>query len=354
MALTPIIGSNGNLHMELPPLKEERGDDAASVGQVSPRKTTDIASLAPLQGSNIHASRLPSLSTLRLSTPSGQNKKRGGVRKKPAVPLELLRRSRRLAAKQGPAKTFDRFFRRLPGELQLIIWDIAVADESNARCVVVRNSSAAGFASDAITNNPMPPLWRACVDSRAAMLRCYRLMFGRLDPAASSGRSPPTTHRDPDAQLFDPSRDVALFQPCGIGCRGAHCAKRQFSLYDRVHVRAIAVQMEPHWVAAVSSPIWLTIITSFPNLETLYVIRKKVFGSAPYEPGWDEDLASTADVPRSLARVRFLEDAEQLLWHRFLTWKRRVASLDDDQRKALKNIEFVTVVERKFGGAAVV
>jgi hypothetical protein len=168
------------------------------------------------------------------------------------------RRSARLAK---PLTEFQKF-PELPPELQMMIWERVPAP----RLVYVRNRSA---PNPTYTVQSSRPSWfMACSASCEVAEKSYQKMFALWRP----------DHRGP-VQPVNPDIDIIALEPCGSGCRAHYCTRHQFSDEDRAAVRFLAVQTESEYLLQTARACWETISQSWPNVETLYLMRRPIIGN---------------------------------------------------------------------------
>lgn len=122
-------------------------------------------------------------------------------------------------------------------------------------------------------------------------------------------------------QPVNPNVDIVVLEPCGSGCRAHYCTRHQFTDQDRAAVRFLAVQTESPWLWPTAKPCWETISQSWPNVETLYLLRQ----------------ALTGDKYEDFVLFRIGEGTrERSLRQRFDDWKK-----GDGKDKTMTTLEFV-------------
>ncbi|KAI0875544.1 hypothetical protein GGS24DRAFT_289238 [Hypoxylon argillaceum] len=227
-----------------------------------------------------------------------------------------LRRSARLAK---PLVVFHKYA-DLPTELQLLIWEAAVQPRLTYIC---NRSSTLPHANTFGVQNRFPSWFMACHLSVYIAKRCYQKLFGQngmvMDPVIGI----PLHSQD-----INPFVDIVVFEPCHSGCRGFYCAQ-QYRREDRAAVQKIAVQIDSPHLPETSEPGWITISRSWPNVETLFMMK-------PAVKGLDQS---------DKAMIRIKEgDHEVALRKLFESWKKGAG-----QHHKLTTLEFVRVVEQEAG-----
>ncbi|KAI0884318.1 uncharacterized protein GGS22DRAFT_21847 [Annulohypoxylon maeteangense] len=239
--------------------------------------------------------------------------KRVGVKRARANPINRYpRRSSRL---WKPLTEFPQYA-RLPAELKMMIWEAAI----EPRLLYICNRSSIMHAGTAFGAQNSPPKWfNTCQLSRFISRLHYQKRFGIQDPLVANINVK-------TIQDFN-SNDVVIFEPCHGACRGCHCARHQYCEGDRSAVRYLAVQTESPHLPGATEPCWQTITRSWPNVETLYLMRVPLKGVDKQE--------------KAMIRVQ-ANELEVALLRRFEQWKKA-------QGKYMKvnQLEFVEVVQKE-------
>lgn len=226
-----------------------------------------------------------------------------------------LRRSARLAK---PLTVFHKY-PYLPTELQMLIWEAAMTP----RLVYLRNDFTQPPPPPAypVVHNRPPPWFMACQLSQRVSLHHYRNMFGSVP------RNNFAVRRFRHRVNINLEMDIIVFEPCCNGCRAKNCASRQFTDQDRALIRQLAVQTDSPYLMPTVQPCWASITDTWPNVNTIYLMRTAIKG----------------DNPREKAMIRIEEgEHENNLRKRFSDWKK-----GDGKEKAIQTIEFVTVVDKE-------
>ncbi|KAI1108995.1 hypothetical protein F5Y14DRAFT_54838 [Nemania sp. NC0429] len=233
--------------------------------------------------------------------------KTGSVRRPP-------RRSARLA------KPLDAFYKfpELPPELQLMVWEAAIEPRLAYIC---NRSSILGHAHDFGIQNKLPSWFMACRRSSYIAVHNYQTLFGQIGSSMYPAMPIPLR-----AQAINPFVDVVIFEPCHNGCRGYYCAQ-QYRREDRAAVQRLAVQIDSPHLPPMSEPGWVTISRSWPNVETLFMMK-------PAVKGLDQSDKAMILIKEG--------DHELALRKRFESWKK-----GDGQNSKLATLEFVRVVRQE-------
>ncbi|ETS77244.1 hypothetical protein PFICI_11118 [Pestalotiopsis fici W106-1] len=307
----PRSGTRGRLASELdfdprsPSLK--RLKTATSSGSVSPLENSrDIHTQAhelstTMSGMENHDDEIPDSPASDDNSKKRQSRRRAGQiiprNQGHAVAKVAQNTSRRKRASANAAST--RFPRRsprlakpltefpkyshLPAEIKLMIWKSAQVP----RLVYIRNRAALGFVPKVQTK---PPKW---------------LMTDRcsLDVAVKNY--------------------VNMFSLHG----GFHCVRHQFSSEDKRLVRFLAVQNESPHLPPSTRPCWETLSDTFPNVETLYLLKSPL----------------TGDITEGQALIRAgADDREVALQKRFAEWKKGAG-----KNKALTTLDFAIATNKE-------
>ncbi|KAI0405216.1 hypothetical protein F4802DRAFT_188628 [Xylaria palmicola] len=236
----------------------------------------------------------------------------------------VLRRSARLSR---PLDEFQKYT-DLPNELKLMIWEAAVEPRLIYicnRCSTLEHAHSFGI------QNKTPPWFMTCRLSVYVAQRWYKKLFGHHDDSGWVVMRPPAIRISPlrapvQRQDVCPLVDIVIFEPCHNGCRGYFCAQ-QYSREDRAQVRRLAVQIDSPRLLPSSEPGWVTISRSWPNVETLFMMKPAVKG------------LDSSDK----AMIRIMEgDHELALRKQFEEWKKGAG-----QDQELNTLEFVRVVEQE-------
>lgn len=227
-----------------------------------------------------------------------------------------LRRSSRLAK---PLDIFHKY-PELPAELKLMIWEAAVQPRLTYIC---NRSSILGHSRKFGIQNKFPSWFMACRLSVWVATRCYKKLFGQDGSSQHFSWDLPLR-----PQAINTKVDIVVFEPCHNGCRGYYCAQ-QYSPEDRAAVQRLAVQIDSQHLPLGSEPGWVTISRSWPNVETLFMMK-------PAVKGLDQS---------DKAMIRIKEgDHELALRKQFETWKK-----GPGQNHKLTTLDFVRVVEQEPG-----
>ncbi|KAI1214708.1 uncharacterized protein F4807DRAFT_6796 [Annulohypoxylon truncatum] len=251
---------------------------------------------------------------------------------KPATMTLTKARVKRVGSKRTKANPINRYPRRssrlwkpltefpqyaqLPPELKMMVWEAAI----EPRLLYICNRSSIMHAGAAFGAQNSPPKWfNTCRLSRFIAKLHYQKRFGLHDPFV------PNINLK-TIQDFN-TNDVVIFEPCHGACRGCHCARHQYCEDDRSVVRFLAVQTESPHLPGTTEPCWQTITRSWPNVETLYLMRVPVRGVDKRE--------------KAMIRVH-ANNHETALLRRFEQWKKT-------QGKGVKvnQLEFVEVVQKE-------
>ncbi|XXH00135.1 hypothetical protein Hte_006477 [Hypoxylon texense] len=229
------------------------------------------------------------------------------------IPAGSLRRSPRFLK---PLTEFHKY-PDLPPELKLMIWEAAV----EPRLIYICNRASSSHNNRPFgVQNRLPSWFAACHISVSVALRLYKKRFD-LIPLPFG---PPSRRTIQDVNL---DHDIVIFEPCHNGCRGCHCARHQYSDDDRAAVRFLVVQTESPHLLLGSEPCWESVSRSWPNVETLYLMRVAVKG------------VNTRD--KAMLRVTPNEH-ENALQKEFEQWKKGMGA-----NRAMEKLEFVVVVDKE-------
>lgn len=221
------------------------------------------------------------------------------------LPAGYLRRSARLAK---PLTEFYKYS-NLPPELRMIVWEQAISP----RLVYLRNRQAPNYTHKVQTPEPKW-IWTDTLSGRIA--RTYKMRFGLQNPQDNRTR-----------QLVNTNADIIVLEPCCNGCRGYWCTRHQFSDEDRQAVRFLAIQTDSPNLAPFARPCWETISSSFPMVETLYLMKTALKG----------------DQTKEQALIRIEEgDREMTLRKKFDEWKKGMGKV-----RPLTKLEFVVIVDKE-------
>ncbi|KAI1415409.1 hypothetical protein F5Y13DRAFT_196740 [Hypoxylon sp. FL1857] len=243
--------------------------------------------------------------------PTVKKRARKSVAKaKPSLGLRYLRRSRRLSK---PLTEFH-LFGKLPNELKIMVWEFAITP----RLLYIRNRAALLQVMWFGLHIPSPGWFMTSTLSLWVSRLHYQQRFS-MDL---------TNHafNVPTAQDFTHS-DIVIYEPCHGACRGCHCARHQYSQADRSAVRFLAVQTESQNLPADVEPCWQSITRSWPNVETLYLMRIAVRGTSRFD--------------KAMIRVH-PNDFELQLLTKFEEWKK-----GDGKDVTISKLEFVVVVPKE-------
>ncbi|KAI1171238.1 hypothetical protein F4777DRAFT_67069 [Nemania sp. FL0916] len=224
------------------------------------------------------------------------------------------RRSPRLAK---PLNIFHKY-RHLPPEIQLMIWEAAI----EPRLVYICNrSSVLGHAQNFGIQNKIPSWFLACRMSAHIAKRNYHKLFGQSVTDGSSAITRPLP-----SQYINPSVDIVVYEPCHTGCRGYYCAQ-QYQREDRAAVQKLVVQLDSQNLPPTSEPGWVTISRSWPNVDTLFMMKPAIRG------------LDSSDK----AMIRIKEDDHELALRKlFESWKK-----GEGRNNKLTTLEFVRVVTQE-------
>ncbi|KAI2466072.1 hypothetical protein F4781DRAFT_369305 [Annulohypoxylon bovei var. microspora] len=238
----------------------------------------------------------------------------GGRRTRANRAKAYPRRSPRL---WKPLTEFHQYV-RLPPELKMMIWEAAI----EPRLLYICNRSSISHAGATFGAQNRPPTWfNTCHLSRWIAQLHYQKRFGLHDPLVPA--LGPKTIQDTN------TNDIVTFEPCHGACRGCHCARHQYCEADRSAVRFLAVQTESPHLPVTTEPCWQTITRSWPNVETLYLMRIAVRGVDKRE--------------KAMIRVR-ANNHEVALLRRFDQWKR-----NEGKDVKVNRLEFVQIVQKENG-----
>lgn len=205
----------------------------------------------------------------------------------------------------------------LPEELKIMIWEAAI----EPRVVYICNRAAASWGGLHFgVQNKMPAWFATCHTSAWVARLHYQKMFA-LQTQFNIVWNQRTI------QDVSPNNDIVLFEPCHSGCRGCHCARHQYTAADRAAVRYLAIQTESPNLTAATEPCWQSVTRSWPNVETLYLMRLAIKGLDKRD--------------KAMIRVK-KNDLETTLLNRFEEWKK-----DAGADVKIRNIEFVAVVQKE-------
>ncbi|KAI1199880.1 hypothetical protein F5X97DRAFT_321894 [Nemania serpens] len=278
-------------------------------GLCVPRRSDRIRAkaLATREGS-------PSTSSTAIATSNRIRKKR----KKGAARTSSVRRPPRRSPRL--AKPLDVFHKypELPPELRLLIWEAAIQPRLAYIC---NRSSIMGHAHDFGIQNKLPSWFMTCQLSVYIAKHRYPTLFGQIGMSIYPEIGIPL-----QPQAINPFVDIVIFEPCHNGCRGFYCAQ-QYRREDRAAVQRLVVQIDSPHLPTMADPGWVTISRSWPNVETLFMMK-------PAVKGLDKS---------DKAMIRIKEgDHELALRKRFESWKK-----GDGQDNMLTTLEFVRVVEQE-------
>ncbi|KAI1400831.1 hypothetical protein F4819DRAFT_487172 [Hypoxylon fuscum] len=220
-----------------------------------------------------------------------------------------LRRSSRL---MKPLTEFHKYA-ELPPELKLIIWEEAI----EPRLVYINNRSSTVHQGPFEVQNRLPSWFLGDGKSVNIAKKNYEKRFALI---TATGAVNDNTRQD-----FN-DRDIVIFEPCHNGCRACHCARNQYSDDDRFAVRFLAVQTDSPFLPHMSEPAWQSVSRSWPNVETLYLMRVAVKGVNK----------------REKAMLRVSPNAQEVAFMaRFQEWKKGPGA-----NLKMTQIEFVVVVDK--------
>ncbi|KAI0534604.1 hypothetical protein GGR58DRAFT_482189 [Xylaria digitata] len=224
---------------------------------------------------------------------------------------------RRSARLRKPLDVFHKY-PDLPPELRLMIWEAAVRPRLTYIC---NRSSILGHAHNFGIQNKYPSWFMTCQMSVYIAKRYYQKLFGQNGMHLSPSMGIPLRPQD-----INPLVDIVIFEPCHNGCRGFYCAQ-QYHREDRAAVQKLAVQIDSQHLPSASEPGWVTISRSWPNVETLFMMKPAIKG------------IDASDK----AMIRIKEgDHEVALRKLFEAWKKGAG-----QNLKLTTLEFVRVVEQE-------
>jgi len=287
-----------------------------------------------------------------LSATPGNDQWAARRRARNPVVVGTPRRSARLAAKKMPLEVFHRYV-DLPPELQWMIWEAVAVSEP--RLVYICNRlSTLGHASAFGVQNKLPLWFMTCRLSVYVAARAYKKLFApstleednnnssnnnsNSNNSNSNSNNNNSNHNNRGAlvnkcltsQHVYPSVDIVVYEPCHGGCRAYYCA-RQYDQKDREQVRYLAVQIDSPCLSPMIAPGWETVSAAWPNVETLYMMRRALRGPHPEEKA----MLRIAEGPRELT-----------LRERFEVWKKQ-SPLGKNSK--LIQLEFVIVVRKEPG-----
>ncbi|OTA67246.1 hypothetical protein K449DRAFT_212240 [Hypoxylon sp. EC38] len=228
-------------------------------------------------------------------------------------PKKYLRRSPRLAK---PLTEFH-LYHKLPNEIKMMIWEFTITP----RLVYICNRSSLLHAGAQFgVQNPYPSWFMTCKISAWVALLHYQKRFA----LHSHGN---TNVNLATIQDFNSVNDIVIFEPCHGACRGCHCARHQYCEADRSAVRFLAVQTESPNLPANTEPCWQSVTRSWPNVETLYLMRIAVRG--------------VSRTSKAMIRVK-PNDFEMRLRSQFEEWKKGPGI-----NVKISKLEFVVVVPKE-------
>ncbi|KAI1814543.1 hypothetical protein GGS20DRAFT_408235 [Poronia punctata] len=256
---------------------------------------------------------LPPTTALSVTSP-----KTGRIRKSRPARRAVsggTRRSARLVVK--PLAIFHKYV-ELPRELQMMVWEAAIQPRLTYIC---NRWSTLPHASFFGVQNALPSWFMTCKLSAYIAKRNYVKSFDQpyiTTPRHSAVRSL--------AQHISPAVDIVIYEPCHGGCRGHFCAQ-QYSAQDRALVRRLVVQLDSPNLIGRCEPGWATVSRSWPNIETLFMMRNAIRGLNCEEK----------------AMIRIKENDHMLFLRKeFDKWK-----LSGGKESTLTKLEFVQVVKRE-------
>lgn len=262
------------------------------------------------------AAREPSPSTILSAASCTNNNRVQRRRKKPTKTISLAKPVRRSARLAKPLDVFHKY-PELPPELKLMVWEAAIEPRLTYIC---NRLSVLGHAQNFGIQNKLPSWFMACALSLKVAKKQYHDLFGQYSPSV------PTSLSSLPSQAVNPSVDIVVFEPCHNGCRAFFCAQ-QYRPEDRALVQNLAVQIDSPHLLPTSEPGWVTISRSWPNVETLFMMK-------PAIRGLDQS---------DKAMIRIKEgDHELALRKLFEAWKK-----GPGQDHKLTALEFVRVVEQE-------
>ncbi|KAI1776274.1 hypothetical protein F4818DRAFT_375500 [Hypoxylon cercidicola] len=294
--------------------KDENGNKRMHQPLPSPR-VTDSHGNHPFTGQLRVLSRHPAaadeyeLASDGSATTSARKRARMGKN----VPAGPLRRSPRFLK---PLTEFHKY-PDLPIELKLMIWEAAV----DPRLVYICNRSSSSHNNHPFgVQNRLPPWFTTDKASVRVALSLYKKRFNLIPTAFGTiGRR--------TLQDVNLDHDIVIFEPCHNGCRAHHCARHQYNEDDRAAVRFLAVQTDSAHLVLGAEPCWESVSRSWPNAETLYLMRVAVKG------------VDTRD--KAMLRVA-PNNYEIILQKRFEQWKKGAGA-----DKTVEKLEFVVVVDKE-------
>ncbi|KAI8952756.1 hypothetical protein F4801DRAFT_203590 [Xylaria longipes] len=295
----------------LEPHNNESGKGRPTVGGLRVCRRSDRIR-AKLQDTR-ESSPSTALSAASSSNRIQKNRKKN-LPKTSAISNPPTRRSARLA------KPLDVFYKYpdLPPELQLMIWEAAIEPRLTYIC---NRSSTLEHARNFGIQNKTPFWFMACRMSAYIARRYYLKLFEQNGMTISPFIGMFLPHQD-----INPLIDIVIFEPCHNGCRACYCAQ-QYCWEDRAKVEKLAVQIDSPHLPAISEPGWVTVSRSWPNVNTLFMMKPAVRG-----------------LDRSdKAMIRIKEgDYELALRKQFEAWKK-----EDGRGEKITTLEFVRVVEQE-------
>ncbi|KAI1130963.1 hypothetical protein F5Y10DRAFT_234752 [Nemania abortiva] len=297
-----------NVMVEILNDEAEDGHPPAAGGLCVPRRSDRIRAKSRSTRELSPSSAL----SVTSSNNSRVQKKRKSRRTKTSSVVGTLRRSPRLAK---PLDIFHKY-PHLPTEIKLMIWEAAVQPRLTYIC---NRSSVLEHAHTFGVQNKFPTWFMACGLSVYVARRCYKNLFGQNALTIQSRTGLPLS-----PQVINPSVDIVVYEPCHSGCRGFYCAQ-QYRQEDRAAVQRLAVQIDSPHLPGTAEPGWMTISRSWPNVETLFMMK-------PAVRGLDQSDKAMIRIKES--------DHELALRKLFDSWKKGAG-----QDHKLKTLEFVRVVE---------
>lgn len=194
-----------------------------------------------------------------------QKKRKRNLTKTSLVIKPPRRRSARLAK---PLDVFHKY-PNLPTELKLMIWEAAVQPRLTYIC---NRYSTLEHAHNFGVQNKSPSWFMSCRLSAYVAKRLYHKLFGQNGMSINPSIGVPLRHQD-----INPFVDIVIFEPCHNGCRACYCAQ-QYRREDRALVQKLAVQIDSPHLPPISEPGWVTISRSWPNVNTLFMMKPAVRG----------------------------------------------------------------------------
>ncbi|KAI1390798.1 uncharacterized protein F4822DRAFT_426643 [Hypoxylon trugodes] len=212
-------------------------------------------------------------------------------------------------------------YNNLPNELKMMIWEAAI----EPRLLYVCNRSSYSHTPTILlppfgVQNKIPTWFTACRLS----VWIARLHYEKRFALYNFGNPAIDRTLIQDVNLHN---DIVIFEPCHGACRGCHCARHQYSDDDRSAVRFLAIQTEAPMLPVGADPCWQTVTKSWPNVETLYLMRRAVRGVDRSE--------------KAMIRVKTNEHEVTLL-KQFEQWKKGPGS-----GVRVTKLEFVEVVAKE-------